>query len=392
MSQAKSDASSSQQKHKRDSIEPADPLVKSIGEIVEMALGKCQPSTMGGPIDFKSSRFLSGPMKVLAHCDRHHAYAKTVIDHLKSCKVAVAEGLTNEEFSSIESSFHFTFPPDLRSILTEGLPVGPGFINWRSSSMQQLEILVNLPILGISKDVSKGNFWCESWGHEPDDRNEAVMLAKRLLSNAPVLVPIYKYCYICSVPNLAGNPVFYIHNGDLRYLGFDVAGFFQQIEFRAKNVVIRPVRVKSSGNSSVKAPAWAAKTARKIEFWSDLVENHTCGKRDGARGKWRSVLGEYFDEISWKLKDGGWSDEEVREMTEETNETKRRVVCLKDKDSVAWHVKFLSLSLLRAGWSKEDVVYSFGFEDGVVPDVNSSLDVQDSNSNSLQAHLMLLPP
>ncbi|KAF9595137.1 hypothetical protein IFM89_037237 [Coptis chinensis] len=42
-SRAKSDASSSQQKHKRDSIEPADPLVKSIGELVEMV----KTETMG---------------------------------------------------------------------------------------------------------------------------------------------------------------------------------------------------------------------------------------------------------------------------------------------------------------------------------------------------------
>ncbi|KAF9598297.1 hypothetical protein IFM89_026564 [Coptis chinensis] len=42
-SRAKSDASSSQQKRKRDSIEPADPLVKSIGELVEMV----KTETMG---------------------------------------------------------------------------------------------------------------------------------------------------------------------------------------------------------------------------------------------------------------------------------------------------------------------------------------------------------
>ncbi|KAF5181663.1 Atp-dependent 6-phosphofructokinase, partial [Thalictrum thalictroides] len=338
-------------------------------------------------------------------------YAKNVIDHLKSCKVAVTEGLSSEEFTSIESSFNFKFPPDLRSILSEGLPVGPGFPNWRSSSIQQLEILINLPVWGILKEISKKNFWCDSWGNEPEERDEALGIANKFLNNSPILVPIYKYCYICSIPNLAGNPVFYIHKGDLRYLGFDVAGFFQQIEFRSKNVVIRPVRVKTTTSnhhpSSIKAPAWAAKTARRIEFWSDMVEFGKCGNTsnngNATNGKWRRVLGlsDFFEEISWKLKDGGWNDEEVKEMivTEENDEVKKRVVRLKDKKSVAWHVKFLSLSLLRAGWSKEDVVYSFGFgedDDGVVlPDVNtdsSLMNVQDTNSNSLQAHLMLLPP
>ncbi|KAL5705940.1 hypothetical protein ACHQM5_024164 [Ranunculus cassubicifolius] len=330
--------------------------------------------------------------KVRKVCFSFAAYAKNVIDHLKSCKVPVDEGLSDDEFVSIQSSFNFTFPPDLRSILCEGLPVGPGFPNWRSSSTQQLEILINLPVLGITKEISRGSFWCDAWGDEPEDRNDAINVAKMFLNKAPILVPIYKYCYICSVPNLAGNPVFYIHKGDLRYLGYDVAGFFQQIEFRPKNVIIRPTRVKTSAisvSSSVNAPAWAAKSARKIEFWSDLLDNGTCV--NGTRGKWKPFLGDYFEEISWKLKDGGWTEEEVREMTED-QDARKRAVCLRDKESVAWHVKFLSLNMLHAGWSKEDVAYSFGFEDGLIPDVNSKLEVQDSNSNSLQAHLMLLPP
>ncbi|KAF5961115.1 hypothetical protein HYC85_002324 [Camellia sinensis] len=165
-------------------------------------------------------------------CFSFAAYAKKVIQHLESCNVPIAEGLTDDEFSAVESQFNFTFPPDLRSILQEGLPVGPGFPNWRSSSSQQLEILTNLPILSLCKQVSIHNFWAHSWGDQPNDTNEAVQLAKRFLKNkSPILVPIYRHCYIPSSPNLAGNPVFYVHGADVRLASFDVAGFFHRVDF-----------------------------------------------------------------------------------------------------------------------------------------------------------------
>lgn len=36
---------------------------------------------------------------------------------------------------------------------------------------------------------------------------------------------------------------------------------------------------------------------------------------------------------------------------------------LRDKKGVVWHVRVLSLRLLRAGWSTEDVVDSLGMTD-----------------------------
>ncbi|XP_010266969.1 PREDICTED: uncharacterized protein LOC104604364 [Nelumbo nucifera] len=296
-------------------------------------------------------------------CFSFSAYAKNVIDHLKACRIPVTDGLTDYEFSSVEASFGFTFPPDLRSIIREGLPVGPGFPNWRSSSFQQLQILINLPNLGICKEISKGTFWCRSWGDEPDNPDEALALAKQLMEKAPVLVPIYRNYYIPSTPSLAGNPVFFIQDGHFRYSGFDVAGFFQQVEFRPLN------------SSKVEAPAWAAKAARWIAFWSDLVENGTCSKRDYTCG-WgngNGVLYNCFKEVSSRLREGGWTEEEVRDMMMmmmdgEDDREQRRVVVLEDRESVELHVRFLSLTLLRAGWSSDDVVYSFGFhDDGCIP-------------------------
>ncbi|XP_010245615.1 PREDICTED: uncharacterized protein LOC104589115 [Nelumbo nucifera] len=311
------------------------------------------------PVDPNSSRV----------CFSFAAYAKNLIDHLKLCRIPVTEGLTDDEFSSIETSFGFIFPPDLRSILREGLPVGPGFPNWRLSSPQQLQILINLPILGICKEISKGTFWCQSWGDEPDYPNEALSLAKQIMRKAPILVPIYRHYYIPSMPNMAGNPVFFIQGGYFRCSGFDVAGFFQQVEIRQKDCVYRSL------NSS---PAWAAKAARRIEFWSDLVENVTCSKRDNTCRWRRGVPYRIFKEVSSRLREGGWTEEEVRDMmmtTEGDDGKEGGSSFLKDRHSLELHLRLLSFTLLRAGWRIHDVVYSLGFHEGGILDADSCLDV-----------------
>lgn len=300
-------------------------------------------------------------------CFSFAAYAKNLVDHLKACKIPVSDGLSDDEFASIEAEFGFVFPPDLRSILREGLPVGAGFPNWRSSSHQQLEIFVSLPISGLCNEVSKGNFWCRSWGSRPKSEREALVLAKRFLERSPVLVPIYRHCYIPARPSLAGNPVFYVRGAIFRYAGYDVAGFFEEVVFRPA--------------VGMTAPAWAAKAARRIEFWSDLAERRdgTCEWNDVTCGWWEVTCGEgkvtcrgWLEEMKWRLREGGWKEEEVREMMDGQDDGLAARAGLRDKDSVVWQVRLLSLDMRKAGWSKEDVAYALGLHDFVGPTLSSS--------------------
>lgn len=318
-------------------------------------------------------------------CFSYAAYAKNLIEHLKSLNIPILPGLNDAEFSDIESTFNFTFPPDLRSILREGLPVGPAFPNWRSSSHQQLRILVDLPVLSLSKNVSLNNFWSVSWGQRPQNNNDARSLVKNLLDEAPLLVPIYRNCYVSSTPNMAGNPVFYIDTGEVRVLSFDLAGFFKQLdEF-----------VKAGGGGPVlDMPAWAAKEPRTIEFWTDVAERgRRVVPRDGTRGRWWSGCRENIDvgleccleEVFWRLIDGGWREEEVREMLMMVDGYDVRasgvqlVGDYRGSGSVEWHVRLLSLVLLRAGWSKEDVIYSLNLQDH---DYFNGLDSKEAKSNN----------
>lgn len=277
-------------------------------------------------------------------CFSFAAYAKAVIHHLRACGIAVASGLDDSEFDAIKTTYGFDFPPDLQSILKEGLPTGGGFPNWRSASPQQLEILLRLPISGILHAVSNKGFWCAAWGSKPAGNESAA--ARRILESAPALIPIYRQFYIPLVPNFAGNPVFYVRGGDVRCAAFDLADFFQ----REWGQFVPKGRDHRGSGGAPPAPVWAAKEARGVAVWTELAEERgTCRAPEKPRG-----LDRCLGEMAWRLRAGGWGEEEVREML--NGEGDRTVV--RDREGLMWHVQLLSLALLRAGWSAKDVADS----------------------------------
>ncbi|XP_024361707.1 uncharacterized protein [Physcomitrium patens] len=159
------------------------------------------------------------------------AYARSVLDKLKKCKVPIAEGLSDEEFERIEATYGITFPPDLKGILHEGLPVGAGFPNWRAGNRDHLSMRINLPVVGLLREVANSSFWWKAWGPRPKDINQAVRIARSAIRKSPILVPMYGHCYIPSSPNLAGNPVFFVYQKNAVYCGYDVADFFNREAF-----------------------------------------------------------------------------------------------------------------------------------------------------------------
>lgn len=164
-------------------------------------------------------------------CFSFAAYAKNVIDHLRLCHIPISQGLCDAEFRDIESKFRFTFPPDLRAILHEGLPVGEGFPKWRSGSECEIRALLDLPIAALCHEITRGLFWCSEWGKQPAQLDESLQMASTALQNVPTLVPIYGTCYIACYPVLAGNPIFLIHDARIFYCGYDIADFFRRQAF-----------------------------------------------------------------------------------------------------------------------------------------------------------------
>ncbi|KAJ4954213.1 hypothetical protein NE237_031045 [Protea cynaroides] len=125
-------------------------------------------------------------------CFSFAAYAKNVINHLKKCQIPIDDGPSDDEFSSIESTFGFSFPPDLRSILCEGLS----------------------PLLHSFTPESR-------WKSYP------------------------------------------IRQGvDFHYSGYDVARFFQNVEFLQKISILRPS--DTSESSRMEAPLWPPKLQGRL--------------------------------------------------------------------------------------------------------------------------------
>lgn len=229
-------------------------------------------------------------------------YYKTIINHLKSLTgIHVSPGLTNQEISAVESSLGFSFPLDLRSILQTGLPVGTNFPNWRTVSNRNCLLL---PLIHLSKIVVENGFWVDSWGIRPGNDADALSLVKKLVEIAPVLVPVYGDFYVPSTtPNLAGNPVFQIDGDGVRVLSCDIAGF-----------------LKGLGRSETPTEDRRRRRRRRVEFWSDVAEKGrlVVVARDPTPGWWSALgcegLRACLDDAFRKLRDGGWTEDEVRDM------------------------------------------------------------------------------
>ncbi|PPD80055.1 hypothetical protein GOBAR_DD23019 [Gossypium barbadense] len=213
-----------------------------------------------------------------------------------------------------------------------------------------------------------------------DDNDDDETLVKDLLRNAPLLVPVYRNCYIPSTPNLSGNPVFYVDTEEIRILSFDITRFFQELELSTRGGVSKPFMRKKANSFNINVPAWAATAPRRIEFWTEVAGRGRRTVARGVTGGWwnrdeveregESRLGACMEEVFWRLREGGWKEEEVREMMmmidgSDHNENKEMsgTQLVMDGEDAAWHVRVLSVVLLRAGWSREDVVYALDLHD-----------------------------
>ena len=124
-------------------------------------------------------------------------------------------------------------------------------MNWRDDSEESIVERLNAPYDGIYFDIEYNDFWWDAWGTRPTKLNDALTVAKEVLSNVPRLMPIYGHRYIPQEPALAGNPVFSVMQTDVIYYGNDLVSYFAN-EFHLTVF------------ESVTSP-------RHIEFWSELA-------------------------------------------------------------------------------------------------------------------------
>lgn len=153
--------------------------------------------------------------------------SESVISHLHNSGISIQPGLSDSEFARVEAEFGFSFPPDLRAVLSSGLPSAPGFPDWRSSP-SRLRSSLRLPLAAASVHVARSTLWPRSWGPRPSDPERALRIGRHALKKAPPLIPLYDRCYIPSHPSLAGNPIFRVDEDRIVCCGLDLADFFER--------------------------------------------------------------------------------------------------------------------------------------------------------------------
>ncbi|KAH6803941.1 hypothetical protein C2S51_032188 [Perilla frutescens var. frutescens] len=321
--------------------------------------------------------------------------ADKVISHLKSSGIPVQPGLTESEFAVAEAEFGFAFPPDLKAVLSAGLPVGAGFPDWRStgSARLQLRASIDLPIASISFHIARNALWSKSWGPRPLAPEKALKIARNALKRAPLLIPIFNRCYIPCNPCLAGNPIFYVDENRIFCCGFDLSDFFDRestLFHRSSDPDSvskqRSVAEKSSGSSmnvsrrSLDAVT-GGRTPRWVEFWSDAAvdrrrrnSNSSSSSSsspdryiDMPRSEMPKWVDEYVSQIGTVLREGGWAESDVSEIVHVSASGffEGEMVMLDNQsvlDALLLKADRFSDSLRKAGWTSEEVSDALGFD------------------------------
>lgn len=318
--------------------------------------------------------------------------AEKVITHLKNSGIQVQPGLSVAEFARAEAEFGFAFPPDLRAVLSAGLPLGPGFPDWRATGTARfhLRASIDLPIAAISFQIARNALWSKSWGPRPSDPEKALRVARNALKRAPLLIPIFNHCYIPCNPGLAGNPIFFVDENRIFCCGLDLSDFFERESlFRSLDTdphllkKQRSVSEKIAGSSSNFSrrsldTGLGSRTPRWVEFWSDAAvdrrrRNSSSSSSSPERffemprsgiPKW---VDEYINQIGSVLRDGGWKESDIVDIVNVSASGffEGEMVLLDSQsvmDALLLKTDRFSDSLRKSGWSSEEVSDVFGFD------------------------------
>ncbi|CAL9101599.1 unnamed protein product [Musa textilis] len=312
--------------------------------------------------------------------------AEAVLAHLRVAFVPLRPGLSEAELARLEADLAFSFPPDLRAILALAVPSGSGFPDWRAPR----PTLLRLPVAAATVQVARGALWPRSWGRRPADPSRAIRRARAALRRAPLLLPLFGRCYIPCFPSLAGNPVFYVDEARVFCCALDLADFFQRY-----SAVLRCPE-SSSHLRILHATSAAGISPRWIEFWSDAATDHRRRNSSSSSSasssssspppdterfleirarKLPEWVGSHLDGIGSVLRQGGWSESDVREMVhvpalgifnggDEPAVAAGAIDADAVLDALLIKADWCSDLLRRAGWSPDEVSDALGLDIG----------------------------
>lgn len=163
---------------------------------------------------------------------QYETWANLLTNLLRGKGIRFAQGLSCDETEAVERLFNFRFPPDLKALLQNALPISDGFVDWREGlhsprAQRRLFGRMKAPLEGFLFDVENNGFWFGDWGEKPSVACERRARVERAFAHYPTLIPLYSHRYLPDSPCEAGNPVFSIHQTDIIYYGYDLASYFR---------------------------------------------------------------------------------------------------------------------------------------------------------------------
>jgi hypothetical protein len=178
----------------------------------------------------------------------------------------IGTGLRDDELDGVEQRYGFTFADDHRAFLAAGLPLNSphpaadGRIHthsapwpdWRDGDPAALRTALDLPVVGVLHDVEHG-FWSTTWGPRPGGLSARMEAARRVLAQAPAMVPVYGHRYLPGGRGGHGHPVLSMWGTDIICYGADLADYVDQ-EFGGRGL-------------QLPAEPWSP----TVPFWRELL-------------------------------------------------------------------------------------------------------------------------
>lgn len=155
------------------------------------------------------------------------ATGEEAVARLRSHDVQHAPGMSDAEIEAVEDRWGFRFADDHRYLLSQLVPVGKPWIDWRDDAPDEIASRLAWPLDGMLFDVEHNAFWPTEWGQKPADPNAAQEIARHEFERWTKLVPVFAHRYMpAAAPE--GAPVFSVYQTDVIIYGSNLATYISR--------------------------------------------------------------------------------------------------------------------------------------------------------------------